>query len=107
MLQNDPIRRPPFHFDADPDPDRAFHFDVDPDPAFHFDTDLDPASQNDPDPQHWQQDFSKGKALCMFGIKKEFDNSKIAKMKILKNPEKVGSDSLSDARCASPGARRK
>ena len=70
MLQNDPLRFPPFHCDADPDL------------AFHFDTDLDPASQNDPDPQHWQQDFSKGKALCMFGIKKEFDNSKIAKMKI-------------------------
>ncbi len=45
MLQNNPLRLPPFHFDADPDP--AFHFDVDPDP--------DPASQidqidADPDP---------------------------------------------------------
>jgi len=30
MLQNDPIRLPPFHFDADPDP--AFHFNADPDP---------------------------------------------------------------------------
>ncbi len=37
MLQNDPLRLPPFHFDADPDP--AFHFDADPDPAFHFDAD--------------------------------------------------------------------
>ncbi len=67
MLQNDPLRLPPFHFDADPDP--TFHFDADPetafqfdaDPAFHFDADPDPASQNDadycnvdpdPDPQH-------------------------------------------------------
>ncbi len=49
-----PIRHPPLHFDADPDP--AFHFDTNPDPAFHFDSDPDPASQNDadpvPDPQH-------------------------------------------------------
>ncbi len=56
MLQNDPLRLPPFHFDADPDP--AFHFDADPDPAFHFDAeagaDPDPASlvDADPDPQH-------------------------------------------------------
>jgi hypothetical protein len=28
MLQNDPLRLPPFHFDADPDP--VFHFDADP-----------------------------------------------------------------------------
>jgi hypothetical protein len=35
MLQNDPQKLPPFHFDVDPDP--AFHFDKDPDPAFHFD----------------------------------------------------------------------
>jgi hypothetical protein len=45
MLQNDPVRLPPFHFDADPDP------------AFHFDADQDPASKNDadpgPDPQHY------------------------------------------------------
>ncbi len=56
MLQNDPLRLPPFHFDADPDPDLAFHFDAhpDPDPAFHFYTDPDQVSQNDadPDPQH-------------------------------------------------------
>ncbi len=43
MLQNYPLKLPPFHFNADP--------------AFHFDADLDPnpASQNDadPDPQHW------------------------------------------------------
>ncbi len=32
-----PLRLPPFHFDADPDP------------AFHFDADPDPASQNDAD----------------------------------------------------------
>jgi hypothetical protein len=31
MLQNDHLKLPPFHFDADPD--RAFHFDADPDPA--------------------------------------------------------------------------
>jgi hypothetical protein len=30
MFQNDPLRLPPFHFDADPDP--AFHFAADPDP---------------------------------------------------------------------------
>jgi hypothetical protein len=30
MLQNDPLRLPTFHFDADPDP--AFPFDADPDP---------------------------------------------------------------------------
>ncbi len=54
MLQNYPLRLPPFPFDADPDP--AFHFGgADPDSAFHFDADPDPASQNDadPDPQHW------------------------------------------------------
>jgi hypothetical protein len=52
MLQNDPLRVPPFHFDADLDPDPAFHFNADPDPAFHFDADpdVDPASQNDADP---------------------------------------------------------
>jgi hypothetical protein len=56
MLQNDPLRLPPFHSDADPDP--AFHFDADPDPAFHFDVDADRdpnlASQKDgdPNPQH-------------------------------------------------------
>ncbi len=47
QLQSDPLRPPPFHFDADPDP--AFHFDADAeDPAVHFDayTDADP----DPDP---------------------------------------------------------
>ncbi len=53
-LQNDPLRLPPFHFDADPDP--SFHFDPNQDPAFHFDADpdphLDPAFQNDADPQH-------------------------------------------------------
>jgi hypothetical protein len=27
MLQNDPLRLPPFYFDANPDP--AFHFDAD------------------------------------------------------------------------------
>jgi len=42
-IQNDPLRLPPFHFDADPDP--SFPFDPDPDPAFHFDADPDPASQ--------------------------------------------------------------
>jgi hypothetical protein len=40
MLQNDPVRLPPFHFDADPDP--AFHFDADPHPASQNDTDPDP-----------------------------------------------------------------
>jgi hypothetical protein len=48
MLQNGPLRLPPFHFDADLDPDPAFHFNADPDPAFHFDAD--PASQNDAGP---------------------------------------------------------
>jgi hypothetical protein len=43
MLQNDPLRLPAFHFDADPD--LAFHFDADPDPAFHFDADPDQVSQ--------------------------------------------------------------
>jgi hypothetical protein len=41
-LQNDPVRLPPFHFDADPDP--AFHSNADPDPTFQFN--VDPA----PDP---------------------------------------------------------
>jgi hypothetical protein len=36
MLQNDPIKLPPFHFDSDPDPNPDFHFDADPEPAFHF-----------------------------------------------------------------------
>ncbi len=44
MLQNDPLRPPPFHFDADLDP--AFYFDADPDPdpypVFYFDVDSDP-----------------------------------------------------------------
>jgi hypothetical protein len=50
MLRNDPIRLPPFHFDANPDP--AFHFEANPDPAFQFDGDRDPdpAVQNDADP---------------------------------------------------------
>ncbi len=39
MLQNDPLRLPPFHFGADPD--LAFHFGADLDPAFHFDADGD------------------------------------------------------------------
>ena len=42
MLQNNPLRLPPFHFDADPDP--SFHFDADPALAFHFDADPDTAS---------------------------------------------------------------
>jgi hypothetical protein len=33
MLQNDPLRLPPFHFDANPDPAFLFDADVDPDPA--------------------------------------------------------------------------
>jgi hypothetical protein len=36
MLQNDPIRLPPFHFYADPAPDPVFQFDADPEIAFHF-----------------------------------------------------------------------
>jgi hypothetical protein len=56
MLQNDPLRRLPFNFDAYPDPDLAFRFDAvaDPEPAFHCDTDPDARFQNDadPDPQH-------------------------------------------------------
>ncbi len=52
MLQNNPLRLPPFNFGADPD--RAVHFDADPgpdpDPAFHFDAVPVPASQNDADP---------------------------------------------------------
>jgi hypothetical protein len=39
-----PLGLPPFHFDADLDPDPDFHFDPDPGPAFHF--------HADPDPQH-------------------------------------------------------
>jgi hypothetical protein len=42
------------HFNADPNPDPAFHFNTDPDPAFHFNTDPDPAfhfnAYQDPDP---------------------------------------------------------
>jgi hypothetical protein len=34
MLQNGPLRLPPFHFDADAN--------ADPDPAFHFDADAEP-----------------------------------------------------------------
>ncbi len=69
MLQNDPLRFPPFHLDADLD--IAFHFDADADPnldletAFHCDANADlntdPVSQNDadsdPDSQHWICDF--------------------------------------------------
>jgi hypothetical protein len=44
MLQNDLLKLPLFHFDADPDTDSAFYFDADadPDPAFQFDADADP-----------------------------------------------------------------
>ncbi len=56
MLQNDPLRLPPFNSDADPDSDPAFHFDVDPDPA----------SQNDLDPQH-----------CLPGIRLQFFSSQV------------------------------
>jgi hypothetical protein len=60
MLQNDPLRLPPFHFDApdpdptlhfdaDPDPDPAFNFAADPDQAFHFDADPDPVFLFDAD----------------------------------------------------------
>ncbi len=48
MLQNDPLRLPHFHFDADPDP--AFQIDADPDPDFHFYADPDQVSKNDADP---------------------------------------------------------
>jgi hypothetical protein len=40
MLQNEPLRLPPVHFDADPDPGHAFHFDADPDPVPQPLTDL-------------------------------------------------------------------
>jgi hypothetical protein len=40
ILQNDPLRLPPFHFDA--------NANADPDPAFHFDADP------NPDLQHWR-----------------------------------------------------
>jgi hypothetical protein len=47
MIKNDPLKVPPFHFDAELDPD--FHFDADADPipylAFHFDADMDPGEQ--------------------------------------------------------------
>jgi hypothetical protein len=85
--KNDPLRLPTFHFDTDPDPDPAFYFDddLDPNPTFHFDP--------DPDLQHWHQDFSK--SLCMYGTKEEFDNSKIAQIKIkIKFFGKVGSYAL-------------
>jgi hypothetical protein len=48
MIENYPLKVPPFHFDAEPDP--AFHFDADADPipdlAFHFDADADRESRN-------------------------------------------------------------
>jgi hypothetical protein len=55
MHQNDPLMLPPFHFDAD----------VDPDPAFHFEADPDTASQNDayPDPQHCNKKKTERKML--------------------------------------------
>ncbi len=40
MLQNDPLRLPPFHFAADPDP--TCHSSADPDPSFQNDAELDP-----------------------------------------------------------------
>jgi hypothetical protein len=36
MLQNDPLRLLPIHFNADPDPDSTFHVGVDPDPQHCF-----------------------------------------------------------------------
>jgi hypothetical protein len=63
LLQNDSLRLPPFHLDADPypDPDPIFHFDADPDPSFYFDADPNSypypdfhfdEEDADPDPQH-------------------------------------------------------
>jgi hypothetical protein len=50
MLQNDPLRLPPFDILM-----RIrillCHFDAEPNPAFLFDADPDPASQNDTDSQ--------------------------------------------------------
>jgi hypothetical protein len=52
MLQNNPLKLPPLHFTADPDPIFYFEADADPDLAFHFDADADPdpVSQCDADP---------------------------------------------------------
>jgi hypothetical protein len=54
MFPNNPLRLPPFHFDAVPDldPDPAFQFDADPypDPAFHFEADPDLTFHLDADP---------------------------------------------------------
>jgi hypothetical protein len=41
VLQNDPLRLPPFHFDADQDLDPTFHCNADPDPASQKDADTD------------------------------------------------------------------
>jgi hypothetical protein len=41
MLQNDPKRISPFHFDADQDPDPTFHCNADPDPPSQKDADTD------------------------------------------------------------------
>jgi hypothetical protein len=63
MLQNDPLKLPPFNFDADPDP--AFHFDADPDPSFHFEADPDPAFYFDVDRNSYPYpDFHFGADPC-------------------------------------------
>jgi hypothetical protein len=78
MLQNHPLKLPPFHFAADPDP--AFHFDADadPDPVIHFDADAnpDPASQIDADPnvdpQHWLLIICLPRKKCVVVLKTQF-----------------------------------
>jgi hypothetical protein len=63
MLQYNPLRLPPFHFDADPFPDPTY---------FSLDGDLDPASQNDADPQHrWSRPNQNLDSYCFvtsFGL---------------------------------------
>jgi hypothetical protein len=69
LLQNYPLRLPPFHFDAYPEP--AFHFDADEDPdldpAFHFNAHADPASQNDADPCGSRSVSTTLPIICLLG----------------------------------------
>jgi hypothetical protein len=84
MLQNNPIKLPPFDFDTDPEQDPAFYFDADPELAFHFDTDPDPASQSDMDPRGSGSaalPFSEVGGICWFWIRIDSDRTPTSELR--------------------------
>jgi hypothetical protein len=57
----------PHHFNADLDPDTAFHFKADPYPALHFNADPDPAPhQNDAYQRPGLQNLKGSILICRF-----------------------------------------